>query len=113
MHASTENEDGLLEHVLVCDVWLFCELQPRIRLEAHQSSRISKSRQEHDVAVGLLALAKQLLFDHLSVVDKADELPLSQVNDALRHVESHVHNHDLAVLRSPALVRQKWIVDDV
>ena len=113
MHAPTENKDGLLEHVLVCDVWLFCELQPRIRLEAHQSSRISKSRQEHDVAVGLLALAKQLLFDHLSVVYEADELPLAQVNDALRHVESHVHNHDLTVSRSPTLVRQKRVVDDV
>ena len=85
-HTSTENEDGLLEHVLVCDVWLFCELQPWIRLEAHQSGRVAQSCQEHDVAVGLLVLAKQLLFDHLSVVYEADELPLTQVNDALRHV---------------------------
>ena len=67
--------------------------------------------QEHDVAVRLLALLKEALLYHLRVVDEADELPLAQVDDALRHVHGHVHDRDFLVHRSPVLVRQERVVD--
>ena len=45
------------------------------------------SDQKHDVTISLFGLLEQLLFDHLSVIDEADELPFAKVEHALRHVE--------------------------
>ena len=67
--------------------------------------------EEHDITVCLLQFAKEPLLDHLSMVYKADELPLSQMNDTLRHIERHVHNRDLLVHGSCCFVSQQRIVN--
>ena len=69
------------------------------------------ANKEHDVAVRLLELAEELLLDHLGVVDEADELPFTQMDDALRHVERHVHDCYLAVGGRVGLVGQQGVVD--
>ena len=53
------------------------------------------------------------MFDHLGVIDEADELPFSKMDDPLRHIHSHVDNNNFFVHGTPALVGQQWIVDDV
>ena len=52
------------------------------------------------------------MFDHLSVVDKADKFPLAQMDDPLGHVLSHVYDGDFFVPRCERLVREKGVVDD-
>ena len=46
------------------------------------------------------------------MVYEADELPLAQVYHLLRHVERHVDDRDLFVLRVVSLIGEQWIIND-
>ena len=65
------------------------ELEPGVGLEAHQPyfPTIDVPYKQHDVTICFFVLFETLLFDHLSMIDEADELPLAQMDDALRHVQ--------------------------
>ena len=104
---TVEDVDGLLDDVLVCFVGLLIISKPWIHLDAHKAAHLvlvfvfcvhifyafnviacSAFDKYHDVTVGFFGFLKALLLHHLRVVHKADELPVAQVNDALRHVVS-------------------------
>ena len=87
------------------------ELKPGIALKAHQSYLVFTSDEEHYVTVGFFELIEESLLNHLGVIHEADKLPLTKVNDALRHVQCHVYNSDLLVHRRRCLVGQKWVID--
>ena len=87
-------------------------LHPRVRFETHQTDLALAAHEEHDVAIGLLLLAEELLLDHLRVVDEANELPLAQVDDLLGHVKCHVHDADLFILRRVTFVGQQGVIND-
>ena len=65
----------------------------------------------HNITIGLFTSLEALLFDHLGVIDEANELPFAQVNYSLRHVISHVYYSNLFVPRSESLVCEKRIID--
>lgn len=46
------------------------------------------------------------------MVDKANELPLSQVDDALRHTKCHMNDSNLLIHRCCCLVCKQRIVND-
>ena len=45
------------------------------------------------------------------MINKANELPITQVNNSLRHVECHVDDGNFFVLRIERLVGHKWVID--
>jgi len=45
------------------------------------------------------------------MIDKADELPLAEMDDTLGHVLSHMDDCDLLVIWSDGLVGQKRVID--
>ena len=102
----------MLDDIGVSLVRRIIKTQPRVCLEGHEAKLIFASDEEHDITVGLLALLEELLFDHLRVVHEADELPLAQIDDLLRHVQGHMNDCDLTVLRIVRLVGEEGIVYD-
>ena len=70
------------------------------------------SHQENYVTIGLFPAIKAPLFDHLGVVHEADEFPLAEMHDALRHVEAEVHDGDLFVVGGECLVGHERVIDD-
>ena len=108
--APTENEYRLLVDVGVGRTCLLVQAQPGVRLEAHQTHLMLSSDKKHDIAIGLFGLLKQLLFDHLGVIDKADEFPFAEVEHTLRHVERHMNYCDLPVLRIERLVGEQRVI---
>ena len=114
VHLATEDVNGLLDDVCVGLARLLVEVQPGVRLVAHESyfSALGVSDQENYVAIGLLPAIKATLFDHLGVVNEADELPLTEMHDALWHVKAEMHYGDLLVVGGECLVGHEWVVDD-
>lgn len=104
-NVAAEDVDRLFDHIGVLLVnWLVEVVQPGVRLEAHQANDVVASHQEHNVAIRLLRLFETLLLYHLGVIHEADKLPLSKVDDSLRHVLRHVDDRDFFVFRREGLV---------
>ena len=80
----------MLDYVRVSLIFIFklIMLQPWIALEAHQTTSVFHFHEEHHVTISLFILVEAFLFHHLSVVDEADELPLTEVDHFLRHILS-------------------------
>ena len=91
---------------------LLIKIEPGVGLEGHESHGIVAPHDKHDVTVGLLVELEEPLFNHLSVVDEANEFPFAQIYHFLWHVLDHVNNSYFGVLRIVCLVSQKWIIDD-
>ena len=104
LYVATEQKDGLLVDVTVFHDCLLIISQPRIALEAHEAILIISLHQEHDVAVCFFDPSKQLLLDHLCVIDEADKLPLTEVYYPLWHSECHVNDCNLLVSRTRCFV---------
>ena len=98
----------MLDDVRVCLIITFkiVVLKPRIALEAHQSASVFHFDEQHNVTIGLFILVEAFLFNHLSVVDEADEFPLTQIDHLLRHILSQVNDYYLVILRRIRFVRQ-------
>ena len=45
------------------------------------------------------------------MIDEADEFPLTEMDDTLRHVKGHMDDRDFFVLGGCRLVRQEWVVN--
>ena len=104
---TTKDEEALLVDVLISIVRLFMILEPGVRLETYQTALFeswvaifpvgSSLDEDHDVTISLLALLEAFLLNHLSVVDKADKLPFTEMKNSLRHIVSHVNDGDFFV----------------
>ena len=68
--------------------------------------------EHHDVTVSLFRFLETFLLDHLSVINEANELPITQVNQPLRHVVRHVNDSYLFISRCKRLISEEWVVDD-
>lgn len=119
---TTKDEEALLVNVLISVVRLLVILEPGVILETYQAAlfeswaaiflKASSLNENHDVTISFLALFKAFLLDHLRVVDKADELPFTEMKDSLRHIVCHVNDGDFFVSRSECFVRKQWVVDN-
>lgn len=109
---AAEHENRLFVDIRINVTGWFIELEPRVRLETHEANLSLASHKEHNVAICLLALFKQPLFDHLRVIYEANELPFAEVDYSLRHIQGHMHYCYLFVHRSVGLVSEERIVND-
>ena len=91
----------MLDNVRVCLIFIFklIMLKPWVALEAHQPTSVLHLHEQHHVTVGFFILVEAFLFDHLSVVDEANELPLTQVDNLLWHILSQMNDYYLVILR--------------
>ena len=102
--AAEEINGGLHDVLVTIFVDKLVKVEPRVRFEAHEAGLLASSHKEHNITIGFLVFVEELLLDHLSMVDEADKLPLSQMDDALGHVQGQVDDCDLLVHWSKCLV---------
>ena len=75
---------------------------PRIKLDHHESEEGFAFDKEHDFA--------RYVRSFVATIDKAYELPVTKMYDSLWHFLGQMHESDISVVRTVAIIRQNWIV---
>ena len=75
---------------------------PWVNLDRHEPESRVALDEEHDCAAAIIFVSVS--------VDKADELPSTEVNDTLRHVLGHMNKRDLSVIWTVAIIRKDRVV---
>ena len=69
------------------------------------------SDEHHDLAMLLMRLLEYVLLHMDLVVDKADELHISKVNTAYRHLLLQMDDGDLAIFGNAVFVSEQGVLD--